>query len=76
MNWKYILGVALGVGLLYFAFKDMNFQALQENLSNGNYLWLILSLIVSLGSHYVSAWRWKMLIEAAGKQNKRATFYS
>jgi len=71
MNWKYILGVALGVGLLYFAFKDMNFQALQENLSNGNYLWLILSLIVSLGSHYVGAWRWKMLIEATGKQNKK-----
>ena len=70
MNWKYILGVALGVGLLYFAFKDMNFQVLQENLSNGNYLWLILSLIVSLGSHYVRAWRWKMLIEAAGKNIK------
>ncbi|GIV43724.1 MAG: hypothetical protein KatS3mg035_0847 [Bacteroidia bacterium] len=70
MNWKYILGVALGLGLLYFAFKDMNFQLLRENLSNGNYWWLLLSLFVSLLSHYVRAWRWTMLIEAAGKSIK------
>lgn len=67
MNWKYTLGVALGIGLLYFAFKDMDFKLFQENLANGNYWWLIASLLVSLFSHYVRAWRWKMLIEAAGK---------
>lgn len=70
MNWKYVLGIALGAGLLYFAFKDMNLQILQDNLIKGNYWWLILSLLVSFLSHYVRAWRWKMLIEAAGKNVK------
>ncbi len=70
MNWKYVLGAFLGIALLYFAFKDMNYQLLQENLANGNYWWLLMSLLVSLSSHYVRAWRWKMLIEAAGKPIK------
>lgn len=70
MNWKYVLGVVLGVVLLYFAFRDMDFQLLRENLANGNYWWLLMSLLVSLVSHYFRAWRWRMLIEAAGKPIK------
>ncbi len=70
MNWKYLVGIGLGVGLLYFAFKDMDFNVLKQNLVNGNYFWLVSSLIVSLCSHYIRAWRWKMLIEAAGKEIK------
>lgn len=76
MNWKYLLGVALGIALLYFAFKDMNLQTLQENLSNGNYWWLLASLIVSLLSHYVRAWRWNMLIHAAGKSVKTSDAFA
>lgn len=63
---KYILGIGLGLGLMYMAFRDVDWKNLQDNLAVAHYEWLIVSLLCSLFSHFLRALRWKMLLDAAG----------
>lgn len=48
----------------------MDWQLLKQQLSQANYLWLVLSMFVSMLSHLFRAWRWQLLIQAAGSQVK------
>ncbi len=63
---KYLLGIFLGVGLLYLAFKDISFSDLQVYFQQVNYGWLGLSLCFGALSHFVRALRWRMQLRASG----------
>jgi len=64
--FQYGFGVGLGAGLMYLAFRGVNWDELKDVLSEVRYEWMFVALVLTLVSHFVRAYRWKMLIEAAG----------
>lgn len=63
---RYAVGLGIGAVLLYFAFKDVKFEEISSTLANANYIWIAAALVVSLASHWLRGYRWKMLLAAAG----------
>lgn len=63
---NFLVFLALGITLLVFAFRDIDFQTLFIDLKNANYLWILLSLCLGTGGFFIRAYRWKMLIEPLG----------
>ncbi len=63
--------------LLYFAFKGQDLAIIFQNLASANYWWVIASMILSIGAHYLRAIRWKMLIKPLGFSPSNAnTFHA
>lgn len=73
---KYLLLLALGFGLLYFAFKDIDFSQMLAELAKANYLWVLLSMLCSIVACYSRAVRWNMLIHPLGYQPKVRNTYA
>lgn len=55
--------LALGLLLLYLAFRDANLKDLVEDLKKANYFWIILSLFFAFIGYASRAYRWRLLIE-------------
>jgi len=74
---NFLLFLTLGIVLLYFAFRNINFQVLLSDLKNANYFWILLSLLLGFLGFIVRAYRWKMLIEPLGhKPPLKDTFHA
>lgn len=65
-NLKYILPVAIGAALLYWVFKDIDLASLWQNFKDANYLLVGFAAILSLLSHILRAYRWKLMLEPMG----------
>ena len=63
---KYSITLGIAAFLLWFVYKDFSFAILKEQVSNINYYWIILSIILALLSHYLRAYRWNILLEPLG----------
>lgn len=63
---KYLFSTALGLGLLNWAFSTSNiqWQDIYDTLAVANYQWILISVIVSIFSHVLRAWRWEQLLGA------------
>ncbi len=66
--WKILIGTLLGVVLLYFALRDMNWQEFQEHVQQMRVGVFSLGLLVMLSSHYARGYRWVLFIKGAGEQ--------
>jgi len=58
--------LALGILLLYFAFRGIAFDELAETLRRANFWWIGLSLFFAFVSFFSRARRWVLLIEPLG----------
>ncbi len=67
---KYIFFLALGAGLLYFAFRNTNPQQMIQEMREANYFWVGISVFVSIFSYYSRAARWLILLEPLGYKPK------
>ncbi|MBK6836889.1 MAG: flippase-like domain-containing protein [Bacteroidetes bacterium] len=67
---KYILLLALGIGMLWLAFRGVDLNKIIEEISDVNWLWLSLSIAVSLVAFLSRAQRWNMLIKPTGYSPK------
>jgi uncharacterized protein (TIRG00374 family) len=65
---RFFLPLALGVFLMWWVFKEQDFQGLADSLAKANYSWLLLSIACGLLSHLVRAMRWKVLMQPLGYQ--------
>ena len=63
---KYSIGAGLGVFLLWLAFTGVDVDDLVSRLKNAHYNWILYTIPVVLLSHFLRAWRWKLLMEASG----------
>jgi uncharacterized protein (TIRG00374 family) len=63
---KFLGFLALGVLLLWLAFRNVNFTSLAKNLKEANYYWLVLSIFFSLLAFILRARRWQLLINPLG----------
>jgi glycosyltransferase 2 family protein len=63
---KFLGFLALGILLLWLAFRKVDFNRVGENLKQANYYWIVLSLIFSLLAFILRARRWQLLIHPLG----------
>ena len=74
---RFIIFLALGILLLWLAFKGINFSKLGAILLKANYLWLVLTVIISILAFIVRAKRWTLLMEPVGmKPSLRNTYHA
>lgn len=60
---NFFIFLALGILLLFLAFKGIDFDSLVDDLKSANYLWVLLSLLFAFIGYVSRAFRWKLLIE-------------
>jgi glycosyltransferase 2 family protein len=63
---NFFIFLSIGLILLYFAFKGINFESLVHDLKSANYTWVGLSLVFAFFAYLSRAYRWKLLIEPLG----------
>ena len=69
--------LALGILLLYFAFRGVAFDELASTLQKVNFWWIGLSLLFACISFFSRARRWMLLIEPLGfKPSFKNTYHS
>lgn len=72
---KFLGFLAVGILLLWLAFRSVNFSDLADDLKGANYYWLLLSLLFGLFAYLSRARRWMILINPLGYHPKfRNTF--
>jgi uncharacterized protein (TIRG00374 family) len=69
---KFLGFLAIGILLLWLAFRKVDFESLATNLKKANYYWLLLSIFFSMMAFVLRARRWQLLIRPLGF---RPTFF-
>lgn len=60
---KQSIGIALAGGLLYWCFKDQNFNELWGYAQQVDPKFILLTALTALLSHFLRAWRWVFLLQ-------------
>jgi glycosyltransferase 2 family protein len=63
---KFLGFLALGVLLLWLAFRKVEIKRIADNLKQANYYWLVLSIFFGLIAFLLRARRWQLLIHPLG----------
>ncbi len=63
---QYAVPIVAAGGLLWFAYKDTDLQALGHTFRTANYFWIALSTVPALVSSLSRAIRWQLLLRPAG----------
>lgn len=64
--FKLFAFLAIGLLLLFFAFRGINPQLLWNDIKTARYGWILLSLIFAFLAYLLRAWRWMLIIEPIG----------
>ena len=73
-NWKFWLGLVIGLVFLYLAFSGQDFNEIGRSLSQANYWWLIPGLISYFIGVGIRAVRWHYLLGPIQKVPTRRLF--
>ena len=74
---KFIFFLAIGILLLWFAFRSVDFSKLVAELKKADYSWLLLSILFGLFAFISRARRWVLLINPLGfNPSARNAFYA
>jgi uncharacterized protein (TIRG00374 family) len=63
---KYLLILAIGITLLWLAFRGVSLKETVDHMLQANFFWLFVSIAASLVAFVSRALRWNMLIEPLG----------
>ncbi|MCB9231708.1 MAG: flippase-like domain-containing protein [Bacteroidia bacterium] len=73
---KSLLGLLLGVGLLWLATRGQSLAEIRQTFTGADYWWVSLGMLIAILSHLFRALRWQMLLEAAGHSSKLANLFA
>lgn len=74
---QFIIFLAVGIFLLWIAFRNVEFKRLLQGLKDADYKWVVLSLVFATLAYLSRARRWAILINPLGyKPAFSATFYA
>jgi len=74
---KFLVFFAVGIVLLWFAFRNINFTRLTAGLKGAHYSWLLLSVLFGLFAFISRARRWVLLVNPLGyNPSLRNSFYA
>ncbi len=63
---KYIIGLFIALGLLYLAFRNVDFESFLAKTKEVDYTWIYLSIALSIVPYFLRAYRWNLLLEGVG----------
>lgn len=63
---RFIIVLAIGLFLLWIAFRGISFKELVSILAEAKYIWLLLAVVASIFAFFVRARRWTLLMEPLG----------
>ena len=64
---RIVLPLALGVFILYWVYRDFDFEQVAQVLLHGtDWFWMLLSLLFGVLSHVLRGWRWRQTLEPLG----------
>jgi glycosyltransferase 2 family protein len=69
---KYAIGLLISGSLLWYVFRDWEFDYLLNRLDQVNYSWVFLSVVLSIMSHVIRAYRWNLLLNPLGYKHLTA----
>jgi hypothetical protein len=69
-----VLGLLVSVGLLWFAFRDLQLKQILEALQGANYWWLIPGVVVYFISVWFRSWRWGFLLRGSRRVSATRLF--
>lgn len=72
---KYGIVLIITGVLFWLLLRDIPFEDFQKALNDFNYNWILLSIGLSLISHLLRAWRWKLLLESSNYPIKLSNSY-
>ena len=68
-----IFPLLLGAFILFWVYRDFNFQRVGEVLTEGmDYGWMLLSLVFGVLANFFRGWRWKLALAPLGECPKTA----
>lgn len=74
---KFIAFLAVGLLLLWLAFREIDFVSLANGLKEANYIWLILAVLFAAFAYISRARRWNLLIYPLGyRPSLKNTFFA
>ena len=74
---KFLAFLAVGIVLLWFAFRSVDFRKLWSELKEANYSWLLLSVLFGVFAFISRARRWVLLVNPLGyKPSTLNAFYA
>ena len=66
-----VFPLLLGTFILFWVYRDFNFQRVGEVLTDGmDYRWMALSLVFGVFANLFRGWRWKLALEPLGEYPK------
>ena len=66
-----VFPLLLGAFILFWVYRDFNFQRVGEVLTDGmDYRWMALSLVFGVFANLFRGWRWKLALEPLGEYPK------
>ena len=66
-----VFPLLLGAFILFWVYRDFNFQRVWEVLTDGmDYRWMALSLVFGVFANLFRGWRWKLALEPLGEYPK------
>lgn len=74
--FKIIGSVLIGGFFLWLAFRNVEFSELWEHISGVTFYWVPFFLIAMIGSHYLRAERWRLLLLEDGQKVNRSTLFA
>jgi uncharacterized protein (TIRG00374 family) len=63
LDWKAIVGIAISVALLWYAFKDEDLGKIAAEMRLANPWWFLAAAAGATGVFWPRAWRWKTLLD-------------
>lgn len=71
--WQIAIPLILGVAILYWTYRDFNFDSVWGILNGGmEYGWMLFSLVFGLTAQLCRGLRWKLTLEPLGERPKTA----
>lgn len=74
---KYVFFLGLGVFLFWLSMRKLDFDEMIQEMSNADYFWAAVGLVLAIISHVFRSLRWNLLIRSMGyKTRLSTTFYA
>ncbi|UCH10860.1 MAG: flippase-like domain-containing protein [Fidelibacterota bacterium] len=70
---QFIIGLVLSLGALWLAFRDMEWQAFKEALSQGDIVWIVIASVVLLSAIPLRGIRWRIFLNPIRQVPSRLT---
>lgn len=63
---KYFIVLIVTGGIIWYLLNQIELTSFKSALSEFNFWWIGLSILLSVLSHFIRAWRWKLMLESTG----------